>query len=114
VVSVSGSGCCSHAWRTIRGVLADCQRGVVPPGVLGVHRVFLSALVSIRLASCFSPKGVWRTVRPDVADCPRGTSCSQTVRGRGTDRPHVEVPVGSFCSCLTDVTTHPGKYRTIA
>jgi hypothetical protein len=53
VVSVSGSGGCSRAWRTVRGVLVDCLRGVVRPGVLRVHRVFLNALVSIRLASCF-------------------------------------------------------------
>jgi hypothetical protein len=39
---------------------------------------------------------------PGCADCPRSTSCSRTVRGRGTDRPRVEVPVGSFCLCLTD------------
>jgi hypothetical protein len=37
-----------------------------------------------------------------LADCPRGTSCSRTVQGRGTDHLRVEVPVGSFCSCLTD------------
>jgi hypothetical protein len=102
VVSVSGSGYCSRAYRTVRGVLADCPRGVVRPGDLRVRRVFLSALVSIRLASCFWPQGVWQTVRPDVTDCPCVTSCSRTVRGRGTDRPRVEVPVGSFCLCLTD------------
>jgi hypothetical protein len=63
----------------------------------GVLHVFFSAFVSIRLASGFWWKVVWRTVRPDVADSPRGTSCSWTVRGRGTDRSHVKVPVGSFC-----------------
>jgi hypothetical protein len=67
------------------------------PGALRVLRVFLSAFVSIRLASGFWWKVVWRTVRPDVTDSPRGTSCSRTVRGRDTDRPRVEVPVGSFC-----------------
>jgi hypothetical protein len=71
-------------------------------GVLRVLLVFLSVFVSIRLASGFWWKLVWQTVRPDVADSPRGTSCSRTVRGRGTDRPHVEVSVGSFCSILTD------------
>jgi hypothetical protein len=101
VVSVSGSGCCSRAWQTVRGVLADFPRGVVCPGVLHVRRMFLSTLVSIRMASCFCPEGVWRTIRPDVADCPCGTSCSRTVQGRGTDRLRVEVLVGSFCSCLT-------------
>jgi hypothetical protein len=69
------------------------------PSVLRVLRVFLSAFVSIRLASGFWWESAWRTVRPDVTDCPRGTGCS---RGRGTDRPRVEVPVGSFCLCLTD------------
>jgi hypothetical protein len=73
------------------------------PGVLRVLRVFLSAFVSIWLASGFWWEGVWWTIRPNVAVCPRGTSCSQTVRGRGMDRPCVEVPVGSFCSCLTDI-----------
>jgi hypothetical protein len=53
VVSVSGSGCCSRAWRTVRGVLADRPRGGVRPGVLRVRRVFLSTLVSMRLASRF-------------------------------------------------------------
>jgi hypothetical protein len=72
------------------------------PSVLCVLRVFLSAFVSIQLASSFWWEGVWRTVRPDVVDCPRGTSCSRTVRGRGTDRPHVKVPVGLFCLCLMD------------
>jgi hypothetical protein len=67
------------------------------PGVLRVLRVFLSAFVSIQLASGFWWKVVWRTVHHDVADSPRGTSCWQTVRGRGTDRPRVEVPVGLFC-----------------
>jgi hypothetical protein len=71
-------------------------------GVLRVLRMFLSAFVSIQLASGFWWEGVWRTVRPDIADCPRGTSCSRTVRGCGTDHPRVEVPVGSFYSCLTD------------
>jgi hypothetical protein len=61
-----------------------------------------SALVLIRLASCFLPEGIWRTVRSVVADYPRDTSCSRTVRGRCTDCPLVEVLVGSFCSCLTD------------
>jgi hypothetical protein len=70
------------------------------PGVLRVLLVFMSAFVSIRLASGFCWEGVWRTVRPDVADCPRDTSCSRTVRGRGTDRPGVEVPVRLFCLCL--------------
>jgi hypothetical protein len=76
---------------------ADRPRGGFRPGVLRVLRVFLSAFVLIRLASGFWWKVVWRTVRRDVADSPRGTSCSRTVRGRGTDRPRVEVPVGSFC-----------------
>jgi hypothetical protein len=53
VVSVSGSGCYSRAWRIVRGALVDCLRGVVRPGVFHVRRVFLSALVSIRLASFF-------------------------------------------------------------
>jgi hypothetical protein len=66
-------------------------------GVLRVLRVFLSAFVSIQLASGFWWKVVWRTVRQDVTDSPRGMSCLQTVRGRGTNRPRVEVPVGSFC-----------------
>jgi hypothetical protein len=43
VVSVSGSGCYSRAWRTVCGVLADCPRGVVHPRVPRVRRVFLSA-----------------------------------------------------------------------
>jgi hypothetical protein len=68
----------------------------VHPGVLRVRCVFLSVFISIRLASGFWPGGVWRTVRPDVADRPRGTSCSRTVRGRGTDRSCVGVRVGSF------------------
>jgi hypothetical protein len=67
------------------------------PSVLCVLRLFLSAFVSIRLATGFWWEGVWRTVRPDVADCPCGTSCSQTILGRGTDRLRVEVVVGSFC-----------------
>jgi hypothetical protein len=53
VASVSGSGCCSRAWRTVRGVLADCPCGVVRLGFLRVRHVFFSALVLIRLASCF-------------------------------------------------------------
>jgi hypothetical protein len=72
------------------------------PSVLRVLRVFMSAFVLIRLASGFWWKVVWRTVRPDVMDSLRGTSCSRAVRGRDTDHPHVEVSVGSFCSCLTD------------
>jgi hypothetical protein len=72
------------------------------PGVLRVLRVFLSAFVLIRLASGFWWEVVWRTVRPDVADSPRDTSCSRTVRERGTDRPCEDVLVGSFCLCLTD------------
>jgi hypothetical protein len=67
------------------------------PGVLRVFRVFLSVVILIRLANGFWWKAVWRTIRRDVADSPRGTSCSRTVRGCGTDRPRVEVPVGSFC-----------------
>jgi hypothetical protein len=59
-----------------------------------VFFVFLSTFVSIRLASGFWWKVVWRTVRQDVVDSPRGTSCSRTVRGRGTDRPRVEVSTG--------------------
>jgi hypothetical protein len=74
--------------RTVRVVGADRPRGGFYPGVLCILRVFLSAVVLIRLAS-----GVWRTVRRDVADSPRDTSCSRTVRGRGTDRLRVEVPV---------------------
>jgi hypothetical protein len=72
------------------------------PGVLRVPRVFLSAFVSIRLASGFWWEGVWRTVRPDVTDCLRGMSCSQTVRGHGTEHSRDKVPVGSFCLGLTD------------
>jgi hypothetical protein len=49
------------------------------------------------LTSCFWPGGVWRTVRLYVTDRRHGTSCSRTVRGRGTDRPHAWVLVGSFC-----------------
>jgi hypothetical protein len=98
------SGCysrvCSHL-ADCRVVGADCPRGAFGPGVLRVLCVFLSAFVSIRLSSGFWWEGVWRTVRPDVTDCPRGTNCSRTVRGRGTDRPRVEVLVGSSCSCLT-------------
>jgi hypothetical protein len=67
------------------------------PSVLRVLRMFLSAVVLIRLASGFWWKAVWRTAGRDVADSPRGTSCLRTVQGRGTDRPRVEVPVGSFC-----------------
>jgi hypothetical protein len=83
--------------RTVRVVGADRPRGGFCLGVLRVLRVFLSAVVLIRLASGFWWKAVWRIVRRDVADSPRDTSCSRTVRGRGTDRPCVEVPVGSFC-----------------
>jgi hypothetical protein len=76
---------------------ADRPRGGFFPGVLRVLRVFLSAFVLIRLASGFWWKVVWRTVNRDVVDSPRDTSFSRTVRERGTDRPRVEVPVGSFC-----------------
>jgi hypothetical protein len=74
--------------RTVRVVLFG-------PGVLGVLRMFLRSFVSIRLASGFWWKVVWWIVCQDVADSSRGTSCSRTVRGRGTDRPRVAV--GSFC-----------------
>jgi hypothetical protein len=75
----------------------DSPRGAFGPGVLRVLRVFLSAFFSIWLGSGFWWKEVWQTARRDVADSPRGTSCSRTVRGRGTDRPREEVPVGLFC-----------------
>jgi hypothetical protein len=91
------SGCYFRTWRTIREEGADSPRGAFGPGVLRVLRLFLSAFVSIRLASGFWWKEVWWTVRPDIADSPRGTSCSRTVRGRGTDRLRVEVLAGSFC-----------------
>jgi hypothetical protein len=93
VLSSWFSGCCSRAGLH----LADRPHGGFFPGVLGILRVFLSAFVLIRLDSSFWWKVVWRTVRRDVADSPRGMSCSRTVQGRGTDRPRVEVPVGSFC-----------------
>jgi hypothetical protein len=83
--------------RTVRVAVADRPHGGFIPGVLRVLHVFLSAVALIRLASGFWWKAVWRTVCREVADSPRGTSCSWTIRGRGTDRPRVEVPVGSFC-----------------
>jgi hypothetical protein len=75
---------------------ADSPRGGFCPDVLRILRVFLSAFILIRLASGFWWKVIWRTVRRDIANSPRDTSSSRTIQGRGTDRPHVEVPVGSF------------------
>jgi hypothetical protein len=89
--------------RTVRLVGADSLRGASWPGVLCVHRVFLSVFVSIRLASCFWLGRVWRTIRLDAADCPRGTSCSRTVRVQGTDRPQFEVCFWWFCCELRTV-----------
>jgi hypothetical protein len=62
-----------RTWRTVRLVGADRLRGACWPRVLRVCRVFLSACVSIRLASCFWSGDVWRTVRLDVVDRPHGT-----------------------------------------
>jgi hypothetical protein len=65
------SACCFRTWRTVREEGADSLRGAFGLSVLRVLRVFLSAFVSIRLASGFWWKVVWRTVRMDVADRPR-------------------------------------------
>jgi hypothetical protein len=58
--------------RTVRVVGADRPRGGFCLGVLRVLRVFLSAVVLIRLASGFWWKAVWRTVR--AARVARGPS----------------------------------------
>jgi hypothetical protein len=57
----------------------------------------------------FDPVGQLLLTGGCLADRPPGrrglftrTSCPRTVRGRGTDRSRVKVPVGSFCSWLTD------------
>jgi hypothetical protein len=52
-------------------------------GVLRVLCVFLSAIVSIQLASGFWWEGVWQTVRSDVADCPRTWYGPSACRGAG-------------------------------
>jgi hypothetical protein len=80
----------------------DCPRGTFWPRCSSCPSRVLEYFVSIQLASGFWWEGVWRTVRPDITDCPRGMSCSRTVRGSGTNRPRVDVPVGSFCLCLMD------------
>jgi hypothetical protein len=98
--------------RTVRVVGADCPRGALSPSCSSCSSRVLERL-------CFDPVGqqflVGRCLADSppgrrglsarhelLADCQRGTSSSRTVQGRGTDRPRDEVPVGSFCSCLTE------------
>jgi hypothetical protein len=85
-----------RTWRTVHLVGVDSPCGASCPGVLRVHRVFLSVFVSIRLASCFWSGGVWQIVRLDVVDRPRDTSCSRIVRGQGADRTLFEVRYWRF------------------
>jgi hypothetical protein len=84
------SCCCFRTWRTVREEGADSPRGAFWPRCSSC-----SSRVLERLR--FDPVGQWLLVESGLADGPRGTSCSRTVRGRGTDRPRVEEPVGSFC-----------------
>jgi hypothetical protein len=86
-----------RTWWTVRLVDADSPRGASCPGVLHVHRVFLSAFISIGLVSCFWSGGVWRTVHLGVVDRPCSPSCSRTVRGPGVDRPLFKVRFWRFC-----------------
>jgi hypothetical protein len=52
-----------RAWRTVRGQRVDCPRGTILQDVLCVRRMFLSAFVSIHLASCSWLEVVLWTVR---------------------------------------------------
>jgi hypothetical protein len=76
-LAVSGWGCCSRAWRTVRGGQADCPWGAVRPGVLSVRRKFLFHLVSIRRVGGFHLEEVGRTVRLGWLDSPRGSDHSR-------------------------------------
>jgi hypothetical protein len=98
---------CLRAWRTVHGHRADCPRGTIQQVVLRVRRVFLSAFVSIRLASCSWLEVVSRTVRLDVADRPRGTSCSRTVQGQGVDHMFFRVCYRRFCWLFRTVRREP-------
>jgi hypothetical protein len=76
VVLVSGLGCCSRAWQTVRGVLADCPRGVVRSfssrvlerfGFNPVGQLLLTRGCLDRLPGC---RGL--SARHELlADCPR-------------------------------------------
>jgi hypothetical protein len=82
VLAVSGSGCCHHAWRTVRERQADCSRGAVRPSVLRVLCEFMFHFVSIRRVGGFCLEEVGRT----VAWGGRTVRVAQTVRGARPDR----------------------------
>jgi hypothetical protein len=53
VLAVSGSGCCSCYWQTVRAGSEDYPRGADQPAVRHVLREFLHRVVSIRRVGCF-------------------------------------------------------------
>jgi hypothetical protein len=76
VLAVSGLGCYSRAWRTVRERQAECPQGAVRPCVLRVPREFVFRFVSIRRVRGFYFEEVGQTIRMGWPDSPRGSDRS--------------------------------------
>jgi hypothetical protein len=100
VLSSWFSGCCSRAGLH----LADRPRGGCGPSAWRVLPRCSSRSSRVLERLRFDPIGQWLLVESGLADSLQGHreqsarhELLANVRGRGMDRPRVEVPVGSFC-----------------